>query len=106
MMGFKCVSGGDYVRITHVEIDDTGSNDHFAPYTGPVFDELDETLQQAFTDYLDERGECRRRGCKQHRSGTLAWAVLGVLSRHARADGTLRHAFTAYLDARLQAPSR
>lgn len=25
-------------------------------YTGPVFDELDDTLQQAFIDYLEERG--------------------------------------------------
>lgn len=57
MMGFKCVGGGDYVRITHVELDDTGDADQFLPYTGPVFDELDETLQQAFVDYLDERGE-------------------------------------------------
>lgn len=56
MMGFKCVGGGDYVRITNVELDDTGDADQFMPYTGPVFDELDETLQQAFVDYLDERG--------------------------------------------------
>lgn len=25
-------------------------------YTGPVFQELDDTLQQAFIDYLEERG--------------------------------------------------
>jgi hypothetical protein len=24
MMAFKCVGGGDYVRITHIELDDTG----------------------------------------------------------------------------------
>ena len=57
MMGFKCVGGGDYVRITHVELDDAGGDEQFTPYTGPVFDELDETLQQAFMDYLDVRGD-------------------------------------------------
>ncbi|GBF94049.1 hypothetical protein Rsub_07317 [Raphidocelis subcapitata] len=56
LLGFKCVGGGDYVRVTHVELDDAGEAANFAPYTGPVFDELDETLQQAFVDYLDERG--------------------------------------------------
>ena len=69
MIGFKCVGGGDFVRITHVELDDTRDSDQFMPYTGPVFDELDETLQQAFVDYLDERGgrlvaqSSSRRGC-------------------------------------------
>jgi hypothetical protein len=57
MIAFKCVGGGDYVRITQVELDDTSDSDQFTPYTGPVFEELDETLQQAFTDYLDERGK-------------------------------------------------
>jgi hypothetical protein len=57
MLGFKCVGGGEYLRITHVELDDTSEADQFMPYTGPVFDELDETLQQAFVDYLEERGE-------------------------------------------------
>jgi hypothetical protein len=56
MLGFKCVGGGDYLRISHVELDDTSEGDQFMPYTGPVFDELDETLQQAFVDYLEERG--------------------------------------------------
>lgn len=56
MLAFKCVGGGDFIRITAVELDDTGDDAEFPPYTGPVFDELDETLQQAFTDYLDERG--------------------------------------------------
>ena len=55
-LGFKCVAGDDVVRVTHVELDDSGEGDQFVPYTGPVFDELDETLQQAFVDYLDERG--------------------------------------------------
>jgi hypothetical protein len=56
LMGFKCVGGGDYVRVTHVELDDAGEAANYTPYSGPVFDELDETLQQAFVDYLDERG--------------------------------------------------
>lgn len=28
----------------------------YPPYTGPEFEELDDTLQQAFADYLEERG--------------------------------------------------
>jgi len=34
VMGFKCVGGGDYVRISHVELDDTGDADQYLPYTG------------------------------------------------------------------------
>ena len=60
MIGFKCLGGGDALRITHVELDDSpqgeGEEEQYTPYTGPVFDELDDTLQQAFVDYLDERG--------------------------------------------------
>ncbi len=31
-------------------------SDSDAAYTGPAFEQLDDTLQQAFLDYLEERG--------------------------------------------------
>ncbi|GAX82239.1 hypothetical protein CEUSTIGMA_g9667.t1 [Chlamydomonas eustigma] len=66
---FVCESDGDTLAINHIaferkvlseeeeeeeeeEEDEDGSPD----YTGPVFEELDDTLQQAFLDYLEERG--------------------------------------------------
>lgn len=75
---FDCQSDGESIEINHVsyeasdaprsqgddedgeegeeeeekgEIDEDTEN-----YSGPDFDELDETLQQAFLDYLEERG--------------------------------------------------
>lgn len=58
VLGFSCETAGEDVTITHVSLNDTGEeNDETPmPYTGPLFTELDDTLQQAFTDYLEERG--------------------------------------------------
>lgn len=67
MMTFNCEADGESIVIRHVSLSDAadlgdGDDDdedaslEFSPYTGPVFDELDDTLQQAFADYLEERG--------------------------------------------------
>jgi hypothetical protein len=58
VLGFSCETQGENIVITHVSLNDSGADDEeeFMPYTGPVFTELDDTLQQAFTDYLEERG--------------------------------------------------
>lgn len=65
MMAFACETDGAEVFINHVSLseapgaegaEDDAEEDGFAPYTGPVFGELDDTLQQAFVDYLEERG--------------------------------------------------
>jgi hypothetical protein len=74
---FECASNGQYVSIRNIMLDEQGSdsddddddeeeeavavdsNGEGAvedPYTGPPFAELDDTLQQAFLDYLEERG--------------------------------------------------
>lgn len=54
---FECKSDGSYVDLLHVGLepeDDEDMDD--ALYTGPVFDELDEELQEQFVAYLEERG--------------------------------------------------
>ena len=59
-----CSSNGQYITIRNVSLDDSGADEEdedeeglgMESYTGPVFDELDETLQQAFVDFLEERG--------------------------------------------------
>lgn len=66
LLKFECESDGDYVAINHIaheshapeddDIEDGEGGDTKDAYTGPVFDELDDTLQQAFLDYLEERG--------------------------------------------------
>lgn len=64
---FECQSDGEYVIINHIAYElgpDAGGGDEdedavgegTPSYAGPVFDELDETLQQAFLDYLEQRG--------------------------------------------------
>jgi len=73
---FECVSDGTYVDVRHVALEGAGkagkvgaaagaaagapsssSNaDEDALYSGPVFDELDEELQDAFRAYLEARG--------------------------------------------------
>jgi len=63
-MRFTCEADGEGISITHVSLsdeadwdeDDEEDGSDASPYTGPVFDELDDTLQQAFADYLEERG--------------------------------------------------
>ncbi len=56
----------DFVRISRVAMYDAGSeppaaeifagSETSALYAGPQFDELDETLQNAFYEYLSQRG--------------------------------------------------
>jgi len=57
---FECESNGEVVVINHLAFERASNNeeeeDDTPAYTGPVFDELDDTLQQAFLDYLEERG--------------------------------------------------
>lgn len=68
VLAFSCETEGEDVAIAHVSLSDTAGgdsegedeedeeDDDYPPYTGPLFTELDDTLQQAFTDYLEERG--------------------------------------------------
>jgi hypothetical protein len=62
IMAFACETDGEEVAINHVSLSDAPEAEDeddlgdFAPYTGPVFGELDDTLQSAFRDYLEERG--------------------------------------------------
>ncbi|KAF6266713.1 mitochondrial glycoprotein [Scenedesmus sp. NREL 46B-D3] len=63
-LGFSLQTDGEAVMISHVSLNDSAGgsgededeDDDMMPYTGPLFTELDDTLQQAFTDYLEERG--------------------------------------------------
>eukprot|EP00878_Enallax_costatus_P002422 GHUV01002599.1.p1 GENE.GHUV01002599.1~~GHUV01002599.1.p1 ORF type:complete len:236 (+),score=57.93 GHUV01002599.1:175-882(+) len=61
-LAFTCETNGREITITQVSLNDTADEEaedddsNFVPYTGPMFDELDDTLQQAFIDYLEERG--------------------------------------------------
>jgi hypothetical protein len=61
-LGFSCQTDGEAVVISHVSLNDAAGaagedeDDDLMPYTGPLFTELDDTLQQAFSDYLEERG--------------------------------------------------
>jgi hypothetical protein len=72
LLAFECESSGEYVQILHVSLEDLEPDEEedegeendedpsglggAPPYAGPVFGELDETLQQAFSDFLEERG--------------------------------------------------
>ncbi|KAG2452173.1 hypothetical protein HYH02_003205 [Chlamydomonas schloesseri] len=55
---FECESDGEYLTIHSVSLDNMDGDEEFgAPgYKGPAFQDLDDTLQQAFVDYLEERG--------------------------------------------------
>lgn len=60
-LAFNCQTAGLDILIRQVSLNDAAVADDeaessFVPYTGPMFDELDDTLQQAFTDYIEERG--------------------------------------------------
>lgn len=62
-LAFNCQTSGREVTITQVSLNDIAAAEadgddesSFVPYTGPMFEELDDTLQQAFIDYLEERG--------------------------------------------------
>eukprot|EP00955_Chlamydomonas_euryale_P028266 297846-Chlamydomonas_euryale.AAC.11 len=64
---FACASDGDLMTISHIAHEsadaDVEEDDNTSSYTGPVFEELDDTLQQAFLDYLEERGITAELGC-------------------------------------------
>jgi complement component 1 Q subcomponent-binding protein len=55
---FSCVAfGEDEVAVERVSFDDfRGMKEDQDPYEGPIFDELDENLQESFNLYLFERG--------------------------------------------------
>lgn len=53
---FECSSDGTYVDIRHVSFEPASGVESETSYTGPVFGELDEALQDSFRAYLAERG--------------------------------------------------
>jgi hypothetical protein len=63
---FECVSDGTYVDVRHVALESKAGggaasaasalDGDDASYSGPVFEELDEELQDAFRAYLEARG--------------------------------------------------
>ncbi|KAF6263770.1 mitochondrial glycoprotein [Scenedesmus sp. NREL 46B-D3] len=53
---FECVSDGTYLDIRHVSLEPAEGNDSETVFTGPVFSELDNELQEAFRRYVAERG--------------------------------------------------
>ena len=54
---FECKSDGSYLDIIHVALEEDGDDDDVddAFYTGPDFEELDESLQDSFLAFLEER---------------------------------------------------
>ncbi|KAF5843508.1 mitochondrial glycoprotein [Dunaliella salina] len=61
---FECESNGEYLVIQRIALERADNDDEedeeasssSDDYLGPEFDDLDDTLQQAFVDYLEERG--------------------------------------------------
>ncbi|CAL8464435.1 g3970 [Coccomyxa elongata] len=58
---FEAETDGEFVRILDVSLEsvkdgEADDEDEETIYGGPVFTELDDKLQQAFVDYLEERG--------------------------------------------------
>lgn len=55
---FECKSDGSYLDIMHVALEEEGDDEDIddAFYTGPDFEELDESLQDSFLSFLEERG--------------------------------------------------
>ncbi|KXZ48015.1 hypothetical protein GPECTOR_31g379 [Gonium pectorale] len=53
---FECESDGEYLVINRVALDSLDDDEPGMSYKGPVFENLDDTLQQAFVDFLEERG--------------------------------------------------
>lgn len=53
---FECASDGSYLDIRHISLEPSSGLESETMYTGPVFDELDEGLQEDFQTYLEERG--------------------------------------------------
>ena len=53
---FECESDGTFVGINHMSHEPKEGHASESAYTGPVFDELDETLQGDLLTYLSDRG--------------------------------------------------
>lgn len=53
---FECESDGTEVTINHVSYEPKGGIEQESVFTGPVFEELDESLKSHFLKYLEERG--------------------------------------------------
>lgn len=55
---FECESDGEYMVVNSVNLETMDEDRELGapPYRGPLFEDLDDTLQQAFVDYLEERG--------------------------------------------------
>ncbi|PNH07419.1 Mitochondrial acidic protein mam33 [Tetrabaena socialis] len=55
---FECESDGEYININNISLESMEVDDEPGPpaYQGPIFQDLDDTLQQAFVDFLEERG--------------------------------------------------
>ncbi|GFR41732.1 hypothetical protein Agub_g2484 [Astrephomene gubernaculifera] len=54
---FECESNGEYLTIKRVAMHNLLEEEGgVPPYRGPAFNDLDDTLQQAFVDFLEERG--------------------------------------------------
>lgn len=53
---FECISDGTYLDIRHVSLEPAEGIDSDTVFTGPVFSELDSELQDAFREYVTERG--------------------------------------------------
>ncbi|KAG2485139.1 hypothetical protein HYH03_016125 [Edaphochlamys debaryana] len=58
VLTFECESDGEYLTIHNVSLEAMDREEEAGPppYAGPLFEDLDDTLQQAFVDYLEERG--------------------------------------------------
>ncbi|GAX79309.1 hypothetical protein CEUSTIGMA_g6750.t1 [Chlamydomonas eustigma] len=53
---FECESDGTYVGIVHLSHEPKDGHSSESSYTGPVFAELDESLQNEMSQYLSDRG--------------------------------------------------
>jgi hypothetical protein len=55
---FECSSDGSFIEILRVSLEpeDEDEAEDEALYTGPIFDELDDTVQDAMYAFLEERG--------------------------------------------------
>ncbi|KAK9802588.1 hypothetical protein WJX73_008556 [Symbiochloris irregularis] len=53
---FDCQSDGSYLTVLHAALEPADAEQDEQSYDGPVFSDLDEKLQAAFTVYLGERG--------------------------------------------------
>ena len=49
---FECESDGTFIGVNHVSLEPKEGHASESAYTGPVFDELDETLQVTIMNQL------------------------------------------------------